>query len=92
METWPDIFFDTARGDLNKYMVALFFVAWIFIGNFIILNLFISVLLDSYLEENDEEEDKLSKEKALEVKLQRKLEKKKHRQRKIVLMIKNRKV
>ena len=64
MEKWPKIFFDTAQGELNKHMVALFFIAWIFIGNFIILNLFISVLLDSYLEENDELEDKISKEEA----------------------------
>ena len=37
-------------------MVAIFYVSWIFIGNFILLNLFLAILLDSFLEENDEEE------------------------------------
>jgi hypothetical protein len=56
MDSWSTVFYDTARGELNKIMVALFYVAWIFIGNFILLNLFLAILLDSFLEENDEEE------------------------------------
>lgn len=37
-------------------MVAIFYIAWIFIGNFILLNLFLAILLDSFLSE-DEDED-----------------------------------
>lgn len=45
-------------GDANNaYLVAIFYVSWIFIGNFILLNLFLAILLDSFLEEDDEIED-----------------------------------
>jgi hypothetical protein len=56
LDNWASVFYDTARGDLNKIMVAVYYVSWIFIGNFILLNLFLAILLDSFLEENDEEE------------------------------------
>ena len=35
----------------------MYYIAWIFIGNFILLNLFLAILLDSFLGEDDEEED-----------------------------------
>ena len=34
----------------------LYYVSWIFIGNFILLNLFLAILLDGFLCEDDEEE------------------------------------
>jgi len=40
----------------SKFIVAIFYIAWIFLGNFIILNLFLAILLDSFLGE-DEEDD-----------------------------------
>ena len=42
------------RGDLNKFITSIYYIAWIFIGNFILLNLFLAILLDSFLEEEDE--------------------------------------
>ena len=56
MDGWSSVFYDTARGDLNKIIVSLFYIAWIFMGNFILLNLFLCILLNSFLEENDENE------------------------------------
>lgn len=44
----------------QKFVVAIFYIAWIFLGNFIILNLFLAILLDSFLgedEENDNDND-----------------------------------
>lgn len=41
---------------INPFMVAAFYIAWIFVGNFILLNLFLAILLDSFLEEEEEEE------------------------------------
>ena len=43
----------------------IYFVAWIFIGNFVLLNLFLAILLDAYLEKkiapvNNEHEEKKS--------------------------------
>ena len=34
-------------------MPSAFFISWIFIGNFILLNLFLAILLDSFLVEDD---------------------------------------
>ena len=55
MENWQTVLFDSMRGG-SKYVVAIFYISWIFLGNFIILNLFLAILLDSFLEE-DEEDD-----------------------------------
>lgn len=32
-----------------------YYVSWIFIGNFILLNLFLAILLDGFLTEDDED-------------------------------------
>ena len=56
MENWISVLFDSMRGDINKFLVSLYYVAWIFIGNFILLNLFLAILLDSFLEADDEED------------------------------------
>ena len=41
--------------DANIF-VAIFYIAWIFIGNFILLNLFLAILLDSFLSEEEDED------------------------------------
>lgn len=38
---------------------AIFYIVWIFLGNFILLNLFLAILLDSFLTEDDEEDEDL---------------------------------
>ena len=47
LENWQEILYATApkAGSLST----LYFVSWIFIGNFILLNLFLAILLDSFL-------------------------------------------
>lgn len=57
MENFFVIFFDLAQGEINKYMASVFVLAWAFIGNFILLNLFLAILLDSFLSEAEEEPD-----------------------------------
>ena len=39
----------------------IYLISWIFIGNFVLLNLFLAILLDSFIEE-DEEEKKMEEE------------------------------
>jgi len=56
MENWQTILFSLMRGDNNKFLVSIFLVSWIFLGNFILLNLFLAILLDSFLEEEEEEQ------------------------------------
>jgi len=36
---------------------ALYFIAWIFVGNIVILNLFLAILLDSFTEDDNDEQD-----------------------------------
>ena len=39
---------------MPKPIIAIFYIAWIFLGNFILLNLFLAILLDSFLSEDEE--------------------------------------
>ena len=58
MENWQQILFNLMRSDLNqKFAVSLILMGWIFLGNFILLNLFLAILLDAFLEEDDEQEN-----------------------------------
>ena len=88
MENWQSILFVMNRNNTKvsqPYMVSLFLIVWIFIGNFIMLNLFLAILLDDFLV--DEEE--VSEEEVMLIKLkkaQKKLNKKKKLEAKKVLM------
>lgn len=58
MENWQYILYDSMHFSTMPYSVtAIYFVSWIFIGNFILLNLFLAILLDSFLNEEEEEEE-----------------------------------
>ena len=63
MENWQTILYDTMYfSGLPRALIALYLISWIFIGNFILLNLFLAILLDSFLEEDNEEEEELKAE------------------------------
>lgn len=69
LENWQAVLFDSMRSEnLNRYLVALFYICWIFLGNFILLNLFLAILLDSFLEEDEEEESEEAKHEARRLK------------------------
>lgn len=58
MENWQAVLFDSMRSEQQEpYVVAVYYMTWIFLGNFILLNLFLAILLDSFLEEEEENED-----------------------------------
>jgi|TARA_B110000305_G_C18865538_1_gene370771 hypothetical protein len=61
---------------MNPYAISIFYILWIFLGNFILLNLFLAILLDSFLEE-DEESDESSEEKEERLRRKRMLAKNK---------------
>jgi hypothetical protein len=48
------VLFDLMRGDIDKMLASAFLIVWIFVGNFILLNLFLAILLDSFIEEDAE--------------------------------------
>lgn len=58
LENWNAIMYDMLRSSANKIISAIYMLSWIFIGNFILLNLLLAVLLDSFSEEQEEEEDR----------------------------------
>ena len=57
MESWQDVMYASmrsARGStVMKALTAVYYVSWIFIGNFILLNLFLAILLDSFSREEN---------------------------------------
>lgn len=57
MENWQSVLFDSVASGVNQYFVGLYYMVWIFLGNFILLNLFLAILLDSFLEDDEEEPD-----------------------------------
>jgi hypothetical protein len=44
------------RSEVGMWLPAVFYITWIFIGNFILLNLFLAILLDSFLDEDGDSE------------------------------------
>ena len=55
MENWQTVLFDSMKGDIFKPLVAVYYIGWIFLGNFILLNLFLAILLDSFLGEDEDD-------------------------------------
>ena len=64
MENWQTLLFDLMRGEIPKLMAVFYLILWIFVGNFILLNLFLAILLDSFIEEDEEEESEEEDEEA----------------------------
>ena len=62
MENWQVILYDTMRSDVNKVLTAVYLISWIFIGNFMLLQLFLAILLDSFSDENDNDSLKTREE------------------------------
>jgi hypothetical protein len=60
MENWQQVLFISmraARGSIiAKFFTGFYYISWIFIGNFILLNLFLAILLDSFVDEDDEDD------------------------------------
>ena len=87
MENWQTVLFDSMKNDSpNKYVVAVYYILWIFIGNFILLNLFLAILLDSFLDGDEVEMDDDEIEMKLKKKRQRAIEKKKRQNKNKVNM------
>ena len=58
MENWQTVLYDTMYfSGLPRAVIAIYLISWIFIGNFILLNLFLAILLDSFIAEEEEEEE-----------------------------------
>ena len=71
MENWQQVLFVSMRASQNsmifKTVTAIYYISWIFIGNFILLNLFLAILIDAFNEADEEmDDDEEDNEKAME--------------------------
>ena len=48
MENWNDILVSCLRSDVSPAISLIYLIAWIFIGNYIFLNLFLAILLEGF--------------------------------------------
>lgn len=48
MENWNDILTSALRTDVNYALTLLYLISWIFIGNYVLLNLFLAILLNGF--------------------------------------------
>jgi len=54
MENWQLVMYDSMRSPLGAIVPVIFYISWIFIGNYILLNLFLAILIDAFLSEDEE--------------------------------------
>jgi hypothetical protein len=66
-ENWNSIMFYAFSGTTPQALIAVYFVSCIFIGNWMLLNLFLAILLDSFSQV--EEEDMMTPEKRERIRL-----------------------
>lgn len=48
MENWQELLFLTYKSEASNVMAIGYLIIWIFIGNYIFLNLFLAILLDGF--------------------------------------------
>lgn len=82
MENWNSLLYDAIKSDFVKFISCVYYISWIFVGNFILLNLFLAILLDSFLEEDeadDYSDETIAAEKAAEELKKKKVQREKER-------------
>jgi hypothetical protein len=53
IENWGDILILTFRSSINKFLSTIYLITWIFIGNYVFLNLFLAILIDGFTQALD---------------------------------------
>lgn len=53
LENWQNVLFSVMKSDVGPAS-ALFLVSWIFLGNYVVLNLFLAILLDAFSETDED--------------------------------------
>ncbi|CDW78727.1 cation channel family protein [Stylonychia lemnae] len=57
MENWNTVLFNAMQSDVNKAISVVYFISCIFVGNFMLLNLFLAILLDAFTSVDEEDHD-----------------------------------
>ena len=53
MENWQDLLYSSMRAQ-NSALSAIYMISWIFIGNYVLLNLFLAIMLDAFSEVDEQ--------------------------------------
>ena len=57
MENWNQVLYIAMSSSVNKGITVLYFISCIFVGNFMLLNLFLAILLDAFTRVEEEDHD-----------------------------------
>lgn len=82
VENWNDVLTITLASDTGAVLTSIYLVSWIFLGNYVLLNLFLSILLSGFSKVKKFEEDELEGEEQEEIRILE--EKKKEEDRKLL--------
>lgn len=55
LENWTVILYEALGSGAGLIIPPIYLISWIFIGNYVFLNLFLAILLDGFTEEGEEE-------------------------------------
>jgi len=66
MENWQQVLYVSMRAGEGspafKTVTAIYYISWIFIGNFILLNLFLTIIIDAFEQEDESMDDEFEEE------------------------------
>lgn len=48
LENWNDVMYSAMSSGTNFIINAFYYISWIFIGKYMLLNLFLAIMLDSF--------------------------------------------
>lgn len=57
MENWQDVLFISLQADVPAFITFIYLISWIFIGNFVLLNLFLAILIEGFTSKEKRDED-----------------------------------
>ena len=62
LENWTALLYSAFMSNQSRVITMIYFLVWIFLGNYVLLNLFLAVLLDGFGVYGDELTDVLPDE------------------------------
>ena len=57
LENWNNILYLCHRADVSVYITNIYLISWVFLGNYVLLNLFLAILLDGFSNEQKEDNE-----------------------------------
>jgi len=56
-EDWQNLMYACYEGEYGQFVAALYFILFVFLAAFVVLNLFVAIIADNFEEQEEEEED-----------------------------------